>query len=314
MTSNKVYESTCAAYDYSVNKSLNFFLKATSSIGAQKLGKLALAIFSTLEFYTGNKYLPALSNTISGGVDLIDIGLTGVIGASLLNPLNSKNLDHTELEATLSNALPVNQQHSVASVMEAFKKEAKNISCRPQVVEILTKILLKQGICNTTSDANDILDKVKIQTEPRPILKTTALVLTIFCTAGSSLNALDKFGVLKLASISAALGATKVFGFIAHMALETTLGTVSILCNVVVIVDTTWEMIDAKFSQKRVHDDNSEGEEKIRQGWWILAGEITDLAATALPLAFVSLNPPLILGLGLIAKGVGFAAFCNIDS
>lgn len=310
---NKVCDAGCTAYDYSVNKALNFFFTATSPLGARKLGKLALSIFSNVEFYTGNKYLPDVVKAIKGGVELIDFGSTAVIGALLLNPLNSKNLDYKELESTLSKALPANKK-SLESVMNAFKKEAKNITCRPKAQQILTKILLKQGICTAATDAEKLLGRVTIQAKSRPILKTTNFVLSLFCTIGSNLKTLDKLGVLKLATISAALGATKVFGFVAHLALDTTLGVVSCINNVVVIVFTSWNMIEASYPNKKLTEqENAECQEKIRQGWWVLAAEITDLASTALPLAFVSLNPPVVLTLGLIAKAVGFIAFCNVD-
>jgi len=312
---NKLYDAGCAAYDYAANQSFKLANKLTHPVGSRKLGKLILSSFSNLEYYTGNKYIPAFTNTIKGGVDLIDFGSTAILGTLLLNPLNARNLDYAELEKSLRDTLPENQKKSVASVMTAFKKEAKDITHRQQAMSLLTDILVKQGIYTAATDAETLLGRVTIQTKSRPVLKTINLALSLVCTLGSNLKSLDKFGILSLAQISTTLGATKVFGFVAHVALDTTLGIVSCAANVVLIAHTAWDMIDARHQlNKGGAEENEDCHARIKNGWWILAAEITDLASTALPMAFVTLNPPVVLGLGLIAKSVGLVAFCNTES
>ena len=182
---------------------------------------------------------------------------------------------------------------------------------KSEVRQALVQSLQKSGY--KSKAAQEIADKIVIKQKSRPITLLFSMVCFTSVDLIGNVLTLQKWGLAdlsKLGALASKIGSqSRVFMFVINLGVETAMGTVASAALIVTFSEATYRMIISaiKIYQNRVLTDpkhKEEAYEQLRKALLDMLSSGVDLVSTAAPLLF-ALNPPVVLGLAIFAKGTG---------
>ncbi|WP_068467019.1 hypothetical protein [Candidatus Protochlamydia phocaeensis] len=310
-----------------VDQSTNVaFQIASKTISNPSAGKKALQLASKgialLDYAYNKTHCPELVRSMKGGIELIEFyGLFKTV-VYWINPLTKANIDEKRLRASLNAALKTHlstvtedrRQTIATNVFNDVLKGSENYLNESDVRKAFQKSL-RNHWC-TAGQAEQIANQLKVTQKPRPTLQVlSAVCFTITDTAGAIMT-LKKWGVIsesmlaEAGKIAAQIGGqTRVFAFVAQFGVEQVLGVVVCAGQVFSLGDAAYRLVQAQLDINRGGTEDALKKARLvrTRAIWDLVTTGLDLTATAVPLLVV-VNPPVVIGLSLVAKGTGLVA------
>lgn len=257
-----------------------------------------------------------LTDAMKGTVDVIDFYGTFKNAMFWINPFSKETLDREALADSLRSTLcapiintkqhALQEQRSAKIVQEVLKRE--EFFSKSEVREALVQSLQKSGY--KSKAAHELADKIVIRQKARPITLLFSMVCFTTVDFIGNVLTLRKWGVIdltKLGAIAAKIGSeSRVFMFVINLGVETALGTIASAGLIVVVGEASVRAIlqAIKIYQSKEPKELEAAYKELRKAITDIIAGTVDLAATALPLLF-ALNPPVVLGLAIFAKGTG---------
>lgn len=145
----------------------------------------------------------------------------------------------------------------------------------------------------------------------RPKLEILSYACYALSTTGYLLVSVHKWNIVNLAKIAQSMGqASPIFMFVVNAGADTLIGIVTSAGIILALAKSTHRIV----IHAKEYLESGENEAKRQKTWEELKDDFVDIAVstagllyTLAPLVFV-VNPPLVIGLALLAKGTGLYA------
>lgn len=308
-----------SAVNGSINTGLVGFVKttnkiATNSTAVKKTGQVVVKAIEAYNYSKGTIYLPSFVNKIKGLNDVIDLYATLKYYCYWSNPFDSKMNPKTLFTQSLEKAIRhckvrkgglKNNPDKLAELIvnEALSK-GRYLSDVEGISVIMKDQLEKHGFSKIK--AQEIVNNVKLAVKPKPFLQVLTMFLYTVADVGGCLYFFDKCKLIKLSNIANSIG-TKMPALM-KFSLKKALKQCLIAAHALSIFDTSYKLISAH----RSSTGNREASKQKNQLLWKLAVTSLDLLDTAVPL-MITANPPLFIGLSILAKGTGLLSILYRD-
>lgn len=214
-----------------------------------------------------------------------------------------QNSTNKIVENTLNNR-QANTSQLVDSLKTNFENEIKSYLHANNLIK-------KTAEAQIDTEAHLIAESIVEGLENKIVFKeknytyTTHLLAATIAITGVNLINLDGFNIINLESVANYIGSkVQVFRFLGKMSLAPIISGVASVAHVFLLIDTSRKIYKILAETKSFQLDGK----PIKKELWTFTTTSLDLLNTALPL-FLTLNPPVIFTLTLVAKGVGTAAF-----
>jgi hypothetical protein len=286
----------------------------------KKILDLLSKVIEGANYASGKVYYPDLARSMKGGVEIINFFNLFKTAVYWINPLDEKNIDKAHLQKTLDqtlqNYLGFLSEKDYQNLSNQLMKEVLQDSIylnQKQMLRAFEKSLIAHGY---KSNAQVIVRNLVIIQKSRPKLEVLSKVCFTVSNSLSTILVLKKWGVLdvgellQLGKIAAELGKhSKVFFFIAQVGLKPIIGVVGCVGDSIVFVNSIHNLIKAQSAMTHAHTQEMQTKARLArtQAIWDIATAGLNLTSSALPL-LLAVNPPIVIGLSIIAKGTGLVA------
>lgn len=284
---------------------------ASDTNATKKLGQVILEIIKGVDLVKGNGHLPDFVRNIKGNIELIDLYDMANNFKYWASPFDTKRIDQGILSQSLNDALnnlripnkrrKKNAEEITKEVMETAKS-AKN---HAEFYKVLKTSLKNQGY--TDFQVEKFIEKAKINIKSRPLMEVLNKLCSTSSNFGTNLITLQKWKLVNLAELASNIGSQMpLLRPLFVYSIESTVKFFSVSGQAINSMNAIYNLGKIQFKIMKSQSDKSlEGMFlKRKQALWDIAANGTDLVNTVLPI-FVSLNPPILIGMALITKGTG---------
>lgn len=150
-------------------------------------------------------------------------------------------------------------------------------------------------------------NNIIIEKKKRSVLKVLSMACFTLCASGKLLSSLKKWNILDLGKEALKIGSqSSVFMFILNTGTETILGVISSAGILLAIGDAAKQITTHLICYRRseIKEKKDEAYHRLIDSLFDLLTHVTNLAYALAPLAF-ALNPPVVIGLAIVAKATG---------
>lgn len=311
----KLIDSISSNFNYTATTLDGCVVKIMTNPSAfKKALQFSTRVYAACDLLLATQLAPSpLANVMKGTVEIIDFYSTYKNMKFWLNLFSKESLDEKALKKSIESSLcashkqnnDILDQKRIAQFVfnEVMSKQA--YYSKGGVYEALEASLKNQGY--SPNKAKQIADRVIVQQKSRSAAQLIYMACFTVTDLTGNLMTLKKWGIADLSHLAASMGSqSRVFMFIVETGVDTVLGTVAAAGLVLVVGEATYKSIQAgiKHYHAATPEDKEKAYKELRNALLDLLAGSVDLVATAVPL-MVTLNPPVVIGLAIVAKGTG---------
>jgi hypothetical protein len=299
---------------------------ATNPSAVKKVFQIVSKMLAAWDLYKDKDILSRpITDAMKGTTELVEFYGSFKDIMFWINPFSRESLDQDALLQSLRSSLSASHRNTKESpkqkkfaervVADVMSKE--DYYSKGEVLEALRISLEKRG-CQSAK-AQQIAARVLIQQKSRPVTSLISMACFTIADLGTNIMVLKKWGildpskVLDLSKLAAQLGSqSKVFLFVVNLGVDTVLGTVASVGSAISIGGASYRLIvnGGKYYRAQTNPFLMPSEEKEKVGKELKNATLdfissgADFINAATPLVF-TLNPPVLIGLAIVAKGTG---------
>ncbi len=283
---------------------------ATNPSAVKKVLQIAGKAIAGYDIYSGVTHLPELAKNLKGTADFIDFYGSFKDIVYWINPFSKETLDQDELRNSLllsvadSGDTKEKQEALVNSVFQEVMAQ-KAYHGKAEVLEKLKASLITNGF--EAAKVDEVATKIIVTQKSRPLIQHMIAVCFTVADLGGNLLVLQKHNLVDLAKYGAKLGTQfPILMFVIKQGSDTVLG---IVVSTGLSLSVGYALYRAV---KNYHDMHNAADPEVKEkAYKELRGAILDMISSgadlinaATPLLF-TLNPPVVIGLAIFAKGTG---------
>lgn len=287
---------------------------ATNPSAVKKALQVATKIIAGLDLYaTGTIRDRQVTDAMKGTIDMIEFygSFRNII--YWINPFSRETFDETAFLESLKMSMtsPIkekkSQERNAKRAEKVFKEvtQEKVFNSKSEVREAVIKSLEHHGYKHDSAEY--IANTITIQQKERPI--TQLFSTACFTTADLMGNALTlkRWGIIDLSDYAAQVGnQSRVLAFVMKYSIGSVIGTIASAGLIISVGDATYRVVIHAYKQYKSSDtaEREHAYQELRKAMFDMVSTGLDLANVGVPLLF-SLNPPVLVGMAIVAKGVG---------
>jgi hypothetical protein len=312
-----------------VSHSFNYCIKGIDQLvdkgakpapAAKKVLQLVCKIFAAIDLhYTGKmrdpEYDPDMIKAFKGTIDLIEFYGSYKDLMYWINPFSKNSLDQDSLKQSIIDSLSLSHLNSTDSEIQKACAEVifqrvmaaeKDYHSKGEVLDAI-RISLQDNGYQDPAQISGLAERIIVKQKTRPITQSLYMACFTIADLGGNILTLQSWKMLDLSRLAATIGSqSRVFAFVIELGAKTVLGTIATAGLVLIVGDAIYRAII--HGSELYHAIDPDGKKKAYQEVRnalldVLSGGV-DLMTLSASLLFV-LNPPVLVGLAIFAKGTG---------
>lgn len=312
---------------YSISDSLNYsmtqvdhsFKKIVRDPSKLKdLLTLTLATIKGVDLYsTGDMKDREVCKILKGSVDILGFYSTYKLMMYWVNLFSKENMDEKKLEESIKKSLnsplegaPEDKNGQLVQMIFDDVKSKESYHSKGEVKRVIRASLITKGRY-TDDQAKVIADQIVIHRKARSPVEMFYMACFAVSSVSASVLKLQKMQVVNIVNIAATIGQqSKVFAFVIHLASDVVLGPVALAGVIVYAGEGAYFTILAarEYFNEADPAKKEEAYKAFRKASIGLVISVVDLGVMVAPMV-LALNPPALLALGIVSKGIGLICF-----